>query len=26
MLEHDYQRLLPWDGHAGNALFACSKR
>jgi len=26
VLEHDYQRLLPWDGHAGNALFACSKR
>lgn len=26
VLEHDYQRLLPWDGHAGNAIFACVKR
>jgi SAM-dependent methyltransferase len=26
VLEHDYQRLLPWDGQSGNALFACTKR
>lgn len=23
---HDYQKLLPWDGRAGNALFACVRR
>ena len=26
VLEHDYQRLAPWDGSSGNALFACTKR
>lgn len=26
VLEHDYQRLLPWGRQTGNALFACSKR
>jgi ubiquinone/menaquinone biosynthesis C-methylase UbiE len=26
VLEHDYQRLAPWDGGSGNALFACTKR
>ncbi len=25
VLEHDYERLLPWDGVSGNALFACVK-
>lgn len=26
MLEHDYGRILPWDGASGNALLACVKR
>ncbi|WP_313086171.1 class I SAM-dependent methyltransferase [Pseudomonas sp.] len=26
ILEHDYDRLVPWDGVSGNALFACVKR
>jgi SAM-dependent methyltransferase len=26
MLEHDYQKVIPWDGASGNALFACVKR
>jgi len=26
MLEHDYERILPWEGSSGNALFACVKR
>lgn len=26
VLEHDYEKLLPWDGVSGNALFACVKR
>lgn len=26
VLEHDYQRLTPFSGTAGNALFACVKR
>lgn len=26
VLEHDYQRLTQWDGHTGNALFACTRR
>lgn len=26
VLEHDYQRLAPWDGSSGNALFACTRR
>ena len=25
VLEHDYQRLIPWGGNSGNALFACVK-
>ncbi|MFP6849231.1 MAG: class I SAM-dependent methyltransferase [Pseudomonas sp.] len=25
VLEHDYQKLIPWDGESGNALFACVK-
>lgn len=25
VLEHDYDRLLPWDQSSGNALFACVK-
>lgn len=23
VLEHDYQRIVPWDGTSGNALFVC---
>jgi ubiquinone/menaquinone biosynthesis C-methylase UbiE len=26
VFEHDYQKLIPWDGASGNALFACVKR
>ena len=26
MLEHDYQRIEPWNGTSGNALFVCVKR
>lgn len=26
VFEHDYQKLLPWDGVSGNAVFACVKR
>ena len=26
VFEHDYQKLIPWDGVSGNALFACVKR
>ena len=26
VLEHDYQRIVPWDGSSGNALFVCLKR
>lgn len=26
ILEHDYQRIVPWDGSSGNALFVCLKR
>lgn len=26
VLEHDYQRIVPWDGRSGNALFVCLKR
>lgn len=26
VLEHDYERILPWDQASGNALFACVKR
>lgn len=25
ILEHDYQKIVPWDGESGNALFACVK-
>lgn len=26
LLEHDYERILPWDQTSGNAIFACVKR
>ena len=26
ILQHDYEKLQPWDGESGNALFACVKR
>lgn len=26
VLEHDYQKIIPWAGTSGNALFACVKR
>jgi ubiquinone/menaquinone biosynthesis C-methylase UbiE len=26
VFEHDYQKLIPWNGDSGNALFACVKR
>jgi len=26
VFEHDYQKLIPWDGRSGNALFACVRR
>lgn len=25
VFEHDYQKIVPWDGHSGNALFVCVK-
>lgn len=25
VLEHDYERISPWNGESGNALFACLK-
>ena len=25
VFEHDYQRIIPWDGQSGNALFVCVK-
>lgn len=25
VLEHDYEKIIPWDGASGNALFACVK-
>ncbi|SFR47497.1 Methyltransferase domain-containing protein [Marinobacter daqiaonensis] len=25
VFEHDYGRIVPWDRHSGNALFACVK-
>ncbi|WP_313517750.1 class I SAM-dependent methyltransferase [Pseudomonas sp.] len=25
VLEHDYEKLIPWDAASGNALFACVK-
>ena len=26
VFEHDYEKLIPWDGQSGNALFVCVKR
>lgn len=26
VFEHDYEKLIPWNGTSGNALFACVKR
>ncbi|MCQ4260709.1 class I SAM-dependent DNA methyltransferase [Stutzerimonas stutzeri] len=26
VLEHDYQKIIPWNGASGNAIFACVKR
>ena len=26
VLEHDYERIVPWDQQSGNALFACVKQ
>jgi SAM-dependent methyltransferase len=26
VLEHDYQKIVPWNGTSGNAIFACVKR
>lgn len=26
VFEHDYERITPWDGRSGNALFVCVKR
>jgi len=26
LLAHDYDRLLPWDGQSGNALFVCVRK
>ncbi|MBY5938340.1 class I SAM-dependent DNA methyltransferase [Marinobacter nauticus] len=26
IFEHDYERIVPWDGESGNALFVCVKR
>ena len=26
VLEHDYDRIVPWNGRSGNAIFACVKR
>jgi hypothetical protein len=25
VLEHDYERIIPWDTRSGNAIFACVK-
>jgi hypothetical protein len=25
VLEHDYEKILPWNGTSGNAIFACVK-
>ena len=25
VLEHDYEKIVPWDQRSGNALFACVK-
>lgn len=26
VFEHDYEKLIPWDSHSGNAIFTCIKR
>lgn len=26
VFEHNYERITPWDGRSGNALFVCVKR
>ncbi|WP_029653175.1 class I SAM-dependent DNA methyltransferase [Marinobacter daepoensis] len=26
LFEHDYERIVPWDGESGNAIFVCVKR
>jgi len=26
MLEHDYEKIMPWDGSSGNALVVCIKK
>nr|WP_256260944.1 class I SAM-dependent methyltransferase [Shewanella sp. NIFS-20-20] len=26
LFEHDFERIIPWDGHSGNALVVCIKR
>lgn len=26
VLEHDYEKIIPWNGTSGNAIFACVKR
>ncbi|MNP39539.1 hypothetical protein D3C76_1331200 [compost metagenome] len=26
VFEHDYERITPWGGTSGNALFVCVKR
>ncbi|QSX32336.1 class I SAM-dependent methyltransferase [Shewanella avicenniae] len=26
LFEHDYHKIIPWDGHSGNALIVCVKR
>lgn len=26
IFEHDYERIVPWDGQSGNAIFACVRR
>jgi ubiquinone/menaquinone biosynthesis C-methylase UbiE len=26
LLEHDYEKIVPWDQHSGNALFVCIKQ
>lgn len=25
IFEHDYDKIIPWDGHSGNAIFTCVK-
>lgn len=26
MFEHDYEKIIPWEGVSGNAIFICIKR